>query len=432
MPEEMVMTAPAFADERKWLPVEYRNSTIALAVMAMVLLVDTLTGPLRYYLSHLGLSFLIYCPKICCLLFIVREMLRVRMNRVLFFVLLVLDAGAVVGVLHGVGLVSLVFSFLLMAPLLFGVCSARYFVERERAVVKLVLIIFLITALGIAIDIFIDYPWKGFVYKIDSQEIEGGRDWTTFGIERVAGFARTSVTAASYLASSALFLFGYCRSLRVRLLLLVITFPLLLVTTNKACIGGFIAGVAIFALMKLPRLQRLGVYCLALVVLLLPFSTLLDVYDVSMDDPVSLLLFASFDDRLINTWPTFLSAVSRYGSVLTGVGLGGIGSPARYFASGPRAVFSFADNFALYLYGIFGLFAVPIFLYWARVINNVFSSRHRGVLALAPVLVAMLAVALTTDVIEGQVFALFLGLALVLHRHDSDAALPSAPREPSP
>jgi hypothetical protein len=390
-------------------------SNMALVMVLLVLATDALGGPIRYVLSRVGLEYLVYLPKLLGMLFVFREVFRRRINSVLFGFLMVLGVSAFVGALHQVSVKSLVFTIVIISPILFGISAAPYLLEKERALVTMLAVLFLVTALGVFIDIFIDFPWKGMSFKVDNKDIEGVRDWTTFGIERVAGFTRMSSQAAFYLASSSLFLFSYSRSTLLRILIVLTAFPLTVATTNKAGIVGFAIGLGACALNRWPRLQTAAIYSLIAAIFLFPVVSLLFTFNLDIRDPISLLLLASFEDRLINTWPLFFAGVAKYGSTLGGMGFGGVGSAAQYFAAGGREVFHYADNFALFLYGIFGVAVVPIFVYFGRVTTNLFRSPNRVIAALAPVMVSMLAESLTTDIIEAQVLALFLGIALTLH-----------------
>ena len=393
---------------------QIRVASLVLMIMILLLSFDMLAGPLRYYLAQVGLESTVYVPKAACLLFVVWEIVRGRMSRVLFYVILLLALFAFVGLVQNVGIFSIFFSLFVISPFLFGIATARYFSESEDIFVLILIFVFAVTALGVYLDVFLDFPWKGFAYTLNDLDIEGSREWGTFGFERVAGFTRMSAAAAFYLACSALFLFNYSRSWWHKLLVVLIASPSLLVTTNKAGIGGFVLGLASIGLSDYPRVQRMLVYGLASTVVFLPISSIVRNYELDLADPVSLILLASFEDRLNNTWPNFFAAVARFGNSLFGVGIGGVGSPIKFFASGSREILAVADNFALYLYGCFGLVSVALFLYFGRVAVKLFASQNLRNRSLAPVMVALLAASLTTDIIEAQILSLMLGIVIAV------------------
>ncbi|UFS69771.1 hypothetical protein LPW11_18000 [Geomonas sp. RF6] len=391
------------------------QGTLSLAAMTLLLSLDMLAGPFRYYSSLLGLESLVYLPKVMCLLVLFFEFLSGRCSRFLCVVLLWLGASSVLGVINGTGLQAVAFAFFALLPFLFGLISPHYLLVHEKYFVGLVAVVFAVTAAGVFIDYAIDFPWKGFVYSLNNAEIEGSREWTTMGLERVAGFTRLSASAGCYLVCTALFLFSYCRSVALRCLIVSLAFPALLATTNKASILGFVCGLLVSMVPAwLCQLRKILVLLLGGVGVVLPVSVLFHTYALDLDDAASMLVLSSFEDRLVNTWPGFLSAVSHYGNPVTGVGFGAVGPGAKYFAEGNQAVFAFADNFALYLYGCFGIAAVAIYLFIAQIALGLYASPGPLQRSLAPVLVALLAASLTTDVISSQIFALLLGIALAM------------------
>ncbi|HEY6873541.1 MAG TPA: hypothetical protein VI298_12540 [Geobacteraceae bacterium] len=413
MQNKITITSPALTISGAWAPFQVRAASLALTIMALVLCTDMLSGALRYYLSQVGLDFLIYLPKAACLFFVVHEIMRKPLERAFFYMLLFLFLFAGIGFIHQTGFAAQLFAIFLISPFLFGAVSVRYIIERENAFVVLLAVVFFVTALGVVLDVYLDLPWSGYVYQLAGSEIEGSREWSTFGLERVSGFARMSTSAAFYLVCGALFLYSYFRSRWSKLMVLLVAFPTVFATTNKAGIGGLVLGFAALMISRVPRLLKVSVYGLAAMTAFLPFSTVVRSYQVDLSDPVSVALLASFEDRLINTWPNFLAEVAKFGNPAIGVGFGGVGSAVKYFSHGSQVSLAVADNFALYLYGCFGLVSVVILLYFAHVAVTLFASRERLARSLAPVMVALLAASLTTDVIEAQVFALILGIAIV-------------------
>jgi hypothetical protein len=394
------------------------TSSIVLWLMVLLICTDMLAGPLRFFLSYVGLESVVYIPKVMCFLFLTWEIVRGRLTRLLFYNIILLAVYAVVGLLHRVDVFSILFSLFVVLPFLFGIVAEQYLYDKEKLYISFIIAVFIVTALGIYLDVFLEFPWQGFSYTIQGAEIEGAREWTTFGLKRIAGFTRLSAAAAFYIVTSALFLISYSRSWWHKLMLFLVGFPAVLATTNKAGIVGFVLGMASILLVHYPRTLKLFVFGLASTVMLLPLSTVVRSYDIDLSDPVSLILLASFEDRLIHTWPDFVAAVSQFGNPVTGVGFGGIGSAIKFSVGGSREVFAFADNFALYLYGCFGVLAVALFFYLAHITCNLFTSKHRIVGSLAPVMVAIFAVSITTDIIEAQILALMLGIAIASYRNE--------------
>lgn len=393
-------------------------ATLAVAVTAFLLLLDAFSGTARYYLAAAGLEFLVYLPKGLCLLFVCHQLMRRHVDRLLLGTVLALCFFVALGFLNQVPPLVQVFSLLMVIPMLFGLSAGRYLLLRERALVWLLSALFMVTALGVYLDLLWQLPWEGFTYRIEGAEVEGSRDWSTFGLARRAGFTRMSASASFYLVCSILFLLNYLRHWTYKAALLLVGVPALLLTTNKAGILALLLGILASAVARIAICRKACLYGLALIVAVFPFSILFHRYDLSLSDPVSLLLLASFEDRLINTWPSFIEMVGKIGHPLTGVGFGGVGSGLKYFNGAGREALAFADNFALYLYGLFGPVALFIICYLARLTDRLFTARSALCRSLAPVMVALLAASLTTDVVESQVFALFLGVAVACLRHD--------------
>lgn len=389
------------------------STSLALSILSLTLYSDMLAGPLRYYLSRIGLDFIVYFPKVACLFFVSFEIYRNRICKPLFYIILLLTIFSVIGLINQCGIFSIGFSLFLISPFLFGISVTRYIDISEQVFINIIISVFIITALGVYLDYFFTFPWSGFTYNVGGTEVEGTRDWTTKGLERCAGFARMSTSAAFYLVCSSLLLYKYEKSLWLRFLTLLVAFPAILLTTSKAGILGFTLGIFSILIINHIYTIRLFIFSLIAMIIYLPASTLFWTYKIDITDPLSLLLFASFEDRLINTWPSFFSGVAKFGNPITGVGFGGVGSTIKFFAKGSRDSLQVADNFALYIYGFFGVFAVVLLVYLANIALKLFVSKNRLNNALAVVMVAMLAASLTTDIIEAQAYAVMLGIAVV-------------------
>jgi len=385
-------------------------NSIVLCLISMLFAVDVLGGPLRLYLSSIGFESIIYIPKVLCLSFIVYTISRTRINKALFYCLFLIALYSIIAVIHKIEIFQILFTLIIILPLLFGIVSAPYLYGKQNIFVFMIAAMFIVTVSGVCINIFIDFPWQGLSYNMQGLEVEGTREWTTFGLKRVAGFTRLSAGAAFYIVTCALFLISYSSSWSYRIIIILFGFPAVLATTNKAAIVGFVIGIGSLLLDRCPRMRSLLVYALAATVMLLPLSTLARNYDIDLRDPVGIFLLTSFEDRLIHTWPDFMGAVSTFANPVTGVGFGAIGTASKYGFNASHEVFTFADNFALYLYGCFGILVVVLFYYLAHVTCLMFRSKVMFQLSLAPVMVAIFAISITTDIIESQVLAFMMGI----------------------
>ncbi len=395
-----------------YIKTKLNKKTVVAFLLFFLLFFDAFAGPLRYYLSLMGLEVIIYLPKIGCLLFVVSELLHVHVNKRLIQLLILLFYFAVIGFLYYTTVPSVLFAFFLISPLLFGVVAAKYIRLSESRFIFIFIFIFIFTSIGIYLDVFIDYPWKGYNYNIGNAEIEGSREWETFGVDRLAGFARLSSVAAFYLLCTGLLIFHYTKYRSIKFVVWLFAFFAIFQTTNKAAVVAFIFASISIALYKHPIIRSFYVWGWVFLLFLLPFSTLFIKYDINLSDDISLMLLASFDDRLINTWPNFISAISESGNYILGTGFGGCGSGSKYFNAFEANSLDVADNLALYLYGWFGVFSVFVLFYIAQITLYLFKHTNRLINSFGPVMIALLASSITTDVIEAQIFSLILGISI--------------------
>jgi hypothetical protein len=218
----------------------------------------------------------------------------------------------------------------------------------------------------------LEVPWTGLVYKVGEVQVEAAREWTTFGLERVAGFSRASYDAAGHLLFLAVAMVILGRGRVWRWLAWLATGVLIGLTTTKKSLGVFLVLTALFVPMLWPRVRRGLKQAIGAMVpwgavaigIALPVSTLFVRYRLKFDSLVSAFLFASFEDRLTVVWPDGFALLREHGNVLLGRGIGGIGVAQRYFEP---ARYTSADNLYLYSYVTFGLAALlMIVLYgWA-------------------------------------------------------------------
>jgi hypothetical protein len=223
-------------------------------------------------------------------------------------------------------------------------------------------------------------PWSGVVYQLGGVSVEGSRAWTTLGIERVAGFSRASFAVADQLLFLALPLAILERRKGTAGIFWAMTGVLIVLTTAKKTIGTYVVLSFLIIFMGTPFMSNLLKRVVTMVFpafvlflgFLMPVSTLFINYQLELDSVLSRLLFASFEDRLINTWPDGFSLVFDKGSMVFGRGIGGIGVAQTYFEPMNHSP---ADNMYLYVYATFGILLFLFFgIYGAGVcrlkINN--------------------------------------------------------------
>ena len=376
-----------------------------------------LQAPLRFGLGYLYLDVFIYLPKLLMLAAVVLlPWLRFRASAPA----LVISGLAALYLLWGaVNLSSPVqaaFGLWVLVPLLFGLWAGA--VTQIAQWRRLFCLLFVTAATGVLLDPFLDYPWSGQALELLGKSIEMSRQWTAFGLERYAGFARASFNAASQLLIFGVMLVVLIHRRLAKLLVWLVAGAGIAMTTSKGPLGAWLLLSLYFAGGVLSRWPRywmqlwLVVLTIALLaMILLPLSTLWIRYDPSFQGHASKFLFASFGDRLTWMWPDSLRLLDLNGSWhwWVGRGLGGIGGAQQYFESERYLA---ADNLFVYVAVYVGLpMSLLLFIaMWWRIVRLILS-RDMEAWRL-PVLLALIVYGAVVNEVEEGLLALFLGLAL--------------------
>ena len=266
-------------------------------------------------------------------------------------------------------------------------------------------------------DYLWDMPWTGLTYQLVETEIEGSREWTTFGVERVAGFARASFAAADQLLLLALPLMFFSRSRILRILIWLTSGMLIYLTTTKKTGGIFLILTLLIPLMNFafaPALLRHALtmsvpILIAAIGIGLPLSTIVVTYRLNLDSLFSQVLFASFEDRLTVVWPAGLQLLIERGSAVFGRGIGGIGAAQNYFE---QTVYSPADNLYLYLYVTFGILALGFMAAYVWNLTHLDTQRSAWSRMIWTIGIAILAHGWAGNVLEGSMTATMMGVTL--------------------
>jgi hypothetical protein len=335
--------------------------------IALFLVAAAFEGPLRYYASTLGLPLLSYVPKsiggLCLLLFAMQALRDPRQMVGLMLVGCFVALGGATGVLYQPTLPQTLFGLGAVMAVFLGFFAHRELSHRLFEYRGFCLCLFFAVAVGVIGDRFLDYPWSGYSVQIGDTSIVASRNWTTFGVERAAGFSRSSIAAASILLTLGVYLVSaYCR--RVVLALVWITAGVAIaVTTTKAIIGIYLilsAAYAIRFLLVRPFWVMLA-YAATLTALLLPFVTVWVMPETRYDPAGDLIWLHSLFARMEGGWPAVIEVVRADGSEFLGRGFGGIGAAAAYF----EGIVAPGDNLFVYVYGILGIPGVVLILVFA-------------------------------------------------------------------
>jgi len=402
-----------------------RWSGLVFALSGLFLGFLVLQAPLRYGLALVHLDALIYLPKLLLLAAVMLlPLLRPRASAPALMVSLLAGVYLLWGMVNLPSPAQAAFGFWVLVPLLFGLWAGPVMnVEQWQ---RLFLVLFIVTAVGVFLNPLIHYPWNGQSLDLLSKKIEISRQWTTFGIERYAGFARASFSAASQLLLFGVMLVVLLKRSVTKLLVWFVAGVGIGLTTSKGPLGAWLLVSMYFlggSLLRWPRYWiRLWLGALTLILLLMiliPLSTLWITYDPTLHGFASKLLFASFGDRLNWMWPDSLHLLDLGGAWhwWVGRGLGGIGAAQQYFEP---TRFLAGDNLFVYVTVLVGL-PVSLFLFgalWWRIVR--ICLRRNVVAWRLPVLLALVAYAVVVNEVEGSLLAFFLGLALTARNSKSD------------
>lgn len=345
------------------LPLRHR---LVLGLLYLFLALEVVASPARFYLAQTGLASLIYLPKLLIVGVVVASALRAlyrgRLRPAFAAILLSFMFFALVGWFFTRNPLQPAFGVFALLPLLYAVQAEPALRQMGPRMRPYVALLWCAAALGVAIDARFEVPWAGLVYQLGEAEIQGSREWTTFGVERVAGFARASYEAADQLLLLALPLMFLYRSLILKLAVWLSTGALIYLTTTKKTGGTYLLLTVLLPLMNpaiAPALIRRATtvavpIAAAAVGIGLPISTFFITYRLDLDSVLSQVLFASFEDRLTVVWPASLDLALERGSAVLGRGIGGIGAAQKHFE--PQ-LFMPGDSFYIYLYVTFGLLA---------------------------------------------------------------------------
>ena len=396
-----------------------RIDAAIVAILAAYLLTEIFAGPLRFYLSQVGAAALVYLPKaLVVATVLVGGLLWIhvgRANTLIITTVVLLSVFVGVGALFAPSIARPAFGAFVLVPLIYAMQSEPAFTRLGNRLLPYIALLWAAVAIGVALDYFSDVPWTGAAYQLGDVEVEGSRDWSTFGLERVAGFARASYEAADQLLILALPLVLLSRWKLAKVLLWLITGLLIAVTTTKKTAATYLLLTLFFPVFGFGMVPAWAkTYCrivlpiiIAVIGIALPASVLLMDYTLDLDSFVSQFLFASFEDRLTLVWPASLSLAFEHGSTFLGRGIGGIGTAQNYFEP---SLYMPGDSLYVYLYVTFGVTAfvlIGLYVSWLSRLRAEVDAQDRLMWFLG---IAVLMNGWANNGVESAIMAIAIGL----------------------
>ncbi len=390
----------------------FDRSLLALGVVVSVLLVETFNGALRFYSDQVGLSALIYVPKVGCVIAVAWELLTRPQHRGLWLLLILAAASLMLGLLHGAAGQAGAFSVFIYAPLLFGLLCGPY-LEMHRKVLGWAIFFCLVASLaGIALDMSGHVPWKGYTYAMGGVQISANRAWSAYGLDRIAGFSRMSSALAIMLSIFSLYLGSFRLSMLLRWLIYLVSLVGIVLTTNKTSAVAFVIVLLVMNIARHRLLFLLAVLVVVFGALALPLYGLYGNVEPYLASSSSENLLGSMVDRLVNTWPGVIKVMTYNGWAYTGAGMGMTGSAFAQFPVFGIDQLAVSDNTLLYLWLLFGVAGLGLYALAIPLLMRLQLQPGREARALLGITYCILLMGWTSDVLEAQVPSLFLGLAI--------------------
>lgn len=391
-------------------PLGIDKATVLTLIAASLLICETFAGALRFYLDMAGVSALLYLPKMACLAAVVLELPAARNKPGVWLVLFALVVSSLTALLHGATLRNLGFSVFIYIPLLFGLFCGSYLERKTGLLCGVIGFCLVASIIGIALDMFTRVPWKGYSYMMGDVELTANKSWAFGTTDRLAGFARMSTNLAVMIALYSLFLAAFLRSTLLRMMLYPLAFAAIFYTTNKSTAAAYLLTLMMLFLAGY-RLPSATAFFIAVITgMALPIASLL--LNIPQSEAYSASMFSSFNDRLIHSWPNFIKIIVNEGWGWWGAGFGAVGSTAAAFPMAWLELLSIADNTALYLWGMLGVFGALLYLLLFPLLLRLHDRGPRIREALLGIIFCTCLIGWATDVLEVSTATLFLGMAI--------------------
>jgi len=337
-----------------WTKIEERYILFTILFFVFFRVCD---APIRFFLVKAGLGPLSSLPNILILgiltLYLFKAILTLRLERRVFWVVLFFGYAIITGCLFVGNIKQILLGLYGLLPVFFGAVSCGVFTNNFERLKLFIATCWLISVIGVFLAVIISFPWVGFSYERLGMEMEGSREWASFGITRIAGFSRTSYDAAVLIFILMIMLGVVLKRRFLIVSVFVVSGAAIVITTTKTIIGVFLLIIIYLLTRKWYRLWSVLSAFLMLIMIALPLSTQFAKFDLEITTDLWMrFLLLSFEDRLINTWPEVFQLISQHGSYLLGRGIGGIGGAQSFFE---KTIQNPADNLFLYLYVTFGV-----------------------------------------------------------------------------
>jgi len=311
----------------------------------------------------------------------------------------------------------MIFFFIYMIiPFFFYILYYNEILDFIHTSDKFFIIVLILSSAGLIYDYYFDFPWKSLTYKIDGKDVELAKDWMSDGVERVAGFYRSSYDAAMGILFLAILVIYKSKNIIFHHLIFVITFVSIYITTTKGCLVSVLLVYVVYLLQFVNKIFaktaiKFMVFILCVLLVFLPLGIFQNLH-------VPFLNNASLLDRINNEWPFLMGQFKRFTDYVLGLGVGAVGLPQRIY--GNSNIYSPADNFFIYMYGNFGIAVFIIFkLIYSRL-------KKFDNLLFIYMLVFLLSWGITTNTVEAPLGQLLIAFSLFMSFNTSGKQMDEA------
>lgn len=404
----MMSPTPAYVEKPSIM--SFDKSTAIVLVAISLILVETFSGALRFYLDKAGISVVLYGPKVACLLLFALELRSFKAGPGVWLSFLVLLLSSAWAVLNGGGAGNFAFALYGISPLLFGLACGDQIIRHRRLFMWVIAFALMASLAGIVLDKYTNLPWKGYSYSIGGTELSANTTWAAEEADRPAGFARISSALAIIISIFSLYLMTTVRSRTLAIAICAAGFAGVVLTTSKAPVLALAGGVGLLLITRFRWTTRGAIAAAVVLGMALPFIGMMYDFDPNKISTGSSL--SSIYDRLINTWPNVIRELVSEGRAYTGAGFGLVGSSVAAFPVAGADIFMVSDSTVVYLWATFGL--VGLFLYALHIplffiLADINTRYGRAMLATG---FCICIVSWTTDTLEVTLANLFLGMAI--------------------
>ena len=376
-------------------------------------------GLVRYVLSKVGLSTLLYARDLVPLLAIGSIITLWRLDHLrpstflIFIGILLLHLLTGTFYLHGP--MQQLFGFKIFLPMILGMALASHsgFIDGNRTFLPQLLIIFVASLTGLIINDYFTYPWEGELFESAFATNEQSRVWSADGVRRLSGLSRVSFDAASVILLSTILIWSYILESKLRFIIFIFAaYGITLTTTKGALFGLLVFGISAQFSAAGKRLNWLKFVLMIVIIVMTLLPIISQIHSVSQRSLPSYLFWwlSSFIERMEWTWPRALNLWLNHGSLLVGRGLGGIGVPQNY---GEWWLSSPADNLFVFLTVTFGfLGSIYLGLFVNKAIGWNGSTAQENI-AMLGILIGLVTFGFTANIIEQPLLSCALGYCVI-------------------